>query len=259
MRPSAFPVAALLIATACSPAAPSYVGHWSPNQSTADLSKVTWTYEAIDSTAYRVTVDGQTFTLPTDGSEAQTPWGGTMTLARIDSTTWTSVGRVNGNVTSTDTLMLSADGMSLSMHSHMMGADGTPSNTVMEMHRAAAAPGLAGTWQGMTASGNAMLGDLVIAAPNGDSLALDFKGLQTTCTVALGGGDAPVTSPMFGDGWTCTAARTDSGFTLDWKRNGERRYGSVYTVVAGGDSLREVTTAQGTSEPVTVMYGKQAM
>ncbi len=250
------PFAVLGLLTACSPATPSYVGHWSPDQSTADLSKVTWTYEAMDAGGYRVNVDGQSFVLPTDGSEAETPWGGTMTLVALDSATWTSVSRINGTVVSNDTLMVAADGMSLTMHSHMLGPDGAPTNTTMEMHRAAAQPGLAGTWEGMSATGNAMLGDLVIGALGGDSLSLDFKALQTTCTVALGGGDAPVTSPMLGDGWACAAARSDSGFTLDWKRNGENRYSTTYTVIAGGDSLREVSTAQGTNEPVTVVYGK---
>ncbi len=259
MRSRTTLIAVLSLAAACSPAAPAYLGHWSPDQSTADLSKVTWTYEAVDSTGYRITVDGQTFMLPTDGSEAQTPWGGTMTLVAIDSATWTSVSRVNGTVVSNDTVMLSPDGLSLTMHSHMLGPDGTPTNTAMEMHRATAQPGLAGTWEGMRTTGNAMLGDLVITATGGDSLSLDFKALQTTCTIALGGGDAPVTSPMLGDGWTCAAARSDSGFTLDWKRNGENRYSTTYTVIAGGDSLREVSTAQGTNEPVTVVYGKQAM
>ena len=245
---------ALLAVVACSAAEPAYLGHWVPDESQADVSNITIQYEVVDSMTYRVTVDGQTYLMPTDGSEAETPWGGTMAVRQIDSLSWESLFRVDGNLIGTDTIWLSADGTTLTSRGHRTGPDGTDQVSEMQMQRTAGGPGLAGTWSGGTMSGS-MLGNLDIAAAGDSALEIQFASLNATCSPTLGGGDAPATSPMFDGTWTCAAAeREDGGLTLTWKRSGEPRYISEYSVSANGDTLTEVSTAAEVNEPVTVVY-----
>lgn len=244
----------LLGAAACGAAEPAYLGHWVPDASQTDLSNITIQYEVVDSMTYRVTVDGQTYLMPTDGSEAETPWGGTMAVQQLDSLSWESIFRVGGNVIGTDTLRLSADGATLEVRGHRAGADGADEMSETRFQRVAGGPGLAGTWSGASTSGG-MIGDLTIAASGDSALAITFASMQADCTPNLNGADAVATSPMFDGTWTCAVAeREDGGLTLTWKRSGEPRYISEYTVSANGDTLTEVSTAAEVNEPVTVVY-----
>lgn len=247
---------ALLAVVACGAAEPAYLGHWVPDESQTDVSNITVQYEVVDSMTYRVSVDGQTYLMPTDGSEAETPWGGTISVQQVDSVTWASNFRVGGNVIGTDTMMLSADGSSLTVRGHRPGADGTDETSETRFQRVSGGPGLAGTWSGATSDG-AMAGDLTIAASGDSALQISFAVMQADCTAPLDGSDVVATSPMFDGNWTCAVTeREDGGLTLTWKRSGEPRYISEYTVSAGGDTLTEVSTAVDVNEPVTVVYTK---
>lgn len=254
MRPSTIFAFALLSAAACSGAEPAYLGHWVPDESQTDMSNVTMRYEALDSMTFRVTVDNQTFTMPTDGSEFETPWGGTMAVRQLDSLSWESIFRVNGQVMGTDTMWLAADGQSLTSRSHRPDGEGGSGVTEMQMQRVDGGPGLAGTWRGSSVSGE-MMGALDIAALGDSGLVINYAGMDATCSPTFGGGDAPATSPMFDNDWTCAIEETaDGGLILTWKRAGEPRYISEYDVTTGGDTLTEVSTAAGINEPVTVKY-----
>lgn len=253
------PVLFLAVAAlGCAAAEPAYVGTWVPDQSQTDVGNLTVQYEPVDSVTYQVTMDGQTFTMRTDGVETETPWGGTMAVQSIDSVSWVSQQRLNGNVIGTDTIWLSADGTTLSMRGHRAGPDGADMVSEMQMRRTTGGPGLAGTWQASGMSGS-MVGNLEIAAAGDSGLEIHFASLQATCAPTWEGGDATATSPMFDGTWTCAIAeREDGGLTLTWKRSGEPRYVSEYTVSTSGDTLTEVSTAAEVNEPVTVVYTRSA-
>lgn len=257
MRAPSVALLALPLLFACSPAEPAYLGTWQAVQSQTDVSNLTATYEQVDSTTYRVTMDNQTFEMRMDGTETPTPWGGTVSVRVVDSLSWESVMRVNGQLMSTDTIRIASDGQALSMVSHNV-ASGTPTRSEMQMTRVSGGPGLAGVWRASSMSG-AMLGDLSIAAAGDSGLTLGFSAMSATCSPLWDGSDAPAASPMFDGSWTCTVARDSvGGLTLGWKRNGEMRYSSQYSVSATGDTLREVSTATGANEPVTVVYTRKA-
>lgn len=249
--------ALVVLLAACAEPAPPYLGEWSPQESATDVSQLTTTYEAIDSITFRATMDNQSFEFRTDGSEAETPWGGTVAVRAIDSLSWESLMRVGGQTLSTDTIRVSADGQMLSMVSHN-SASGTPVRSEMQMTRVSGGPGLAGVWRAASMSGG-MLGDLSIAAAGDTGLDLRFSAMGATCSPTFSGGDAPASSPMFDGSWSCSVARDSAGgLSMTWKRNGEPRYTSVYSVSANGDTLREVSTATGTSEPITMLYTRKS-
>jgi hypothetical protein len=248
------PLPFLAVAIACAAPTPAYLGEWTPDMSQADLSKVTLVYEQLDSNRYRATMDGQSFEFTDDGSEAQTPWGGTSAIQALDSLHWESVFRVGGQVMGTDTISLSPDGGTLVIRSHRSATDGTTGATEMTLRRSAGESGLAGTWEGAEVSGQ-LTGDLTIADSGAAGLAFTWAAMEATCTAQLGGADSPIASPMFEDGWSCAAAeRAPDAIALTWKRNGEVRYTAVLSPSADGATLTEVTTAEGTDEPVTMVY-----
>lgn len=243
---------------ACAPEQPAYIGTWVPDQSQTDVTNVTLQYEQVDATTYRVTIDGQTYTMLLDGTPTETPWGGTMAVTPIDSLSWASVFQVGSMVVSTDTVRLAADGQVLTTRAHRVGEGGADDVTEMQFRRVSGGPGLSGTWQASAMSG-AMMGALHIAAAGDSGLDLRFPSLQASCTPSYDGGDATAESPMFDGTWTCAIARReDGGLTLTWKRSGEPRYVSEFTVSADGDTLTEVGTSTDVNEPVTVVYTRQA-
>lgn len=249
--------ALVVLLAACAEPAPPYLGDWSPLESATDVSQLTTTYEAVDSVTFRATMDNQTFEFRTDGSEVETPWGGTIAVRAVDSTTWESVMRVGGQLISTDTIRVSEDGQALSMVSHN-SASGSPVRSEMQMTRVSGGPGLAGVWRAASMSGG-MLADLSIAAAGDSGLDLRFSGMNATCSPTFAGGDAPASSPMFDGNWTCSIAQDSAGgLSMTWKRDGDPRYTSMYSVSANGDTLREVTTATGANEPVTVVYTRKS-
>jgi hypothetical protein len=248
----------VLLAVACTPAEPPYLGSWQPDESQTDMTNVTMTYEAIDSITYQVTVDNQTFAMKTDGTENETPWGGTLAVRGLDSLSWESIVRMNGQVIGTDTMWLSADGQTLTSRSHRPDADGGSGATEMQMTRASGGPGLAGTWRGSSVSGS-MMGELSFTALADSGLTIEYTGMGATCAPTFDGADAPAVSTMLGDDWSCAIATDEAGgLSLTWKRMGEPRYVSAYSVSADGDTLTEVSTASGINEPVTVVYTRKA-
>ncbi len=253
MRRLLAPIAVLAV-LACAPAEPAYLGTWVPDQSQADVTNITLQYEMVDSITYQVTVDGQTYTMSLDGTETETPWGGTTAVTPIDSLSWASVFRVGGTVISTDTVWLAADGQTLTSRANRPGPDGTVDVTEMQFRRVSGGPGLSGTWQASSMTG-AMMGNMSIAAAGDSALEIHFASMQATCTPPLSGGDAVANSPMFDGTWTCAVAeRDDGGLTLTWKRSGDPRYVSDFTVSADGNTLTEVATSTDVDEPVTLVY-----
>lgn len=244
----------LVLLAACAPEPPAgYLGEWSADPSQSDATQLTATYEVVDSVTYRVTMDNQTFEMRTDGVESPTPWGGTITVRSLDSLSWESVMKVSGQVISTDSIRISPDGQTLTMRSTSV-ASGSPTQSEMGMMRVSGGPGLAGVWRASSMSG-AMLGDLSITAAGDSGLDLRYSAMNAACSPHFSGAEASATSPMFDGSWSCMVARDSTGgLSVTWKRNGESRYTSAYTVSANRDTLTEVTTATGTNEPVRVVY-----
>src|SRR5881296_928220 len=143
------PIAILVVlATAgFAPTDPPYTGKWKLNLAKSDFGQVTVLYEPVDGGGFKVTVDGLSYTLKTDGKDTPTPWGTTTAWKSINASTWEAINRANGMLLSTDTVRLSADGKTLTVASKVMKASGETSNDGMTFHRISGGPGLAGKWQ----------------------------------------------------------------------------------------------------------------
>jgi hypothetical protein len=249
-------LAAVAIA-ACAADTPGYIGTWKMNPAESDFGQLTMMYEPAEGGGFKATMDGQSFTFKMDGSEAPTPWGGTVAWKSVDSTTWQQVAMVNGKLLSTDTIRLSADQKMLTVTSKAMQATGGISSDTMSFTRKAGDRGLAGTWQAQKMSTGSP-GTLQIAAEGSDGLSFTFVEWQGVCRGKFDGKDYPATGPMWAAGWTCAIQKEGANaIGISVKKDGNPMYVSTYTASADGAKLTEVGGSVSTTEKVTVVYNRQ--
>ena len=236
---------------------PSYLGTWKLNLAESDFGQLTMTYEAAEGGGLKATMDGQSFTFKPDGSDTPTPWGNTVAVKAIDSTSWEQVGKVNGKLSNTDTVRLSADQMTLTVVSHMMRPDGSTTNDTLTLSRKAGERGLVGTWQAQKMNSSSP-GTLQISLDGTSGLAINFVEIQGNCNVKFDGSESPATGPMWASGWTCSLPKyDDTSFELAVKKDGNPMYTSSYSVSADGKKLTENGGAVSTTEKVKVVYDRQ--
>jgi hypothetical protein len=234
-----------------------YAGKWKMNAAKSNFGDTTATYEWISHGEMKFTMDGQSYTFKTDGKDTMTPWGLTQAWKVIDAKTWEMVEKVNGKVTATSTLKLSADGQSLAMDSKRMKADGGSSNDSMTFQRVSGGPGLAGKWRtkNLTSSSPETL---TLAQKGSDGLTITLGNEGSVCEARFDGKAYPAAGPMWPAGWTCVVARNgERAIDLTWKKDGKDLYKSTLAASADGKTLTETGSAVGVSEKYTVVYDKQ--
>jgi hypothetical protein len=246
-----------LIASGLTAADLPFAGKWKMNPSKSEFGGMTMTYEQLAGGEMKATEEGQSFTFKLDGKDYPTPWGTTSAWKTIDAHTWESTDKVNGKVTGTDTLKLSADGKTLTVDSKNVRADGGTSNDTAVAERVSGGPGLAGTWRTKNVKTNAP-GIMDLSASGTDGLKLSFVDEGGTCTAKFDGKDAPAAGSMWPAGWTCSLTRTGAqGFDATWKKDGKAMFKESYTVSADGKSLTNVEGPMGSTEKVKIVYDRQ--
>lgn len=240
-------------ATAQSP----YVGKWKLNPAKSDFGQLTVVYEPASDGGFKATMDGVSYTFKMDGKDTSTPWGTTAAWKNAGENAWEVVNRSNGQLLSTDTLRISADGNTLIVDSRVVKATGETSSDRMTLQRVSGGPGLAGRWQ--TAKLNSSSpANLEIAATGTNGLVLKFVDMNSECDAKFDGKDYPVTGPTFPSGWTCALPRRDErSFDVTWKKDGNLMYRSTLTASADGQTLTETGGAAGTNEKVRIVYDRQ--
>jgi len=124
-----------------------YAGKWKVNMAKSDFGQTTMTYEAMSGGEMKATADGQSFTFKADGKDYPTPWGTTVAFKSLDANSWDETDKLNGKVTGTSTIKLSADGKTLTVDSKNMQADGSTRNDNAVFQRVSGSAGLAGKWK----------------------------------------------------------------------------------------------------------------
>ena len=248
---------AALATAGFSAAEPPYAGKWKLNPAKSDFGQLTVLYEPVADGAFKVTIDGLSYTFKADGKDTPNPWGGTTAWKSIGPTSWESVNRANGKLLGTDTVRLSTDGKTLVVDSKVMKVTGEASSDRMTFRRVSGGPGLAGKWQASKVNSSAP-GTVEIAAKGTDGLILRFVDQNGVCDAKLDGKDFPATGPMLPAGWTCALSKNgDRAFDVSWKKDGKPMYRSTFTASSDGKTLTETSSAAGTTEKVKIVYDRQ--
>ena len=234
-----------------------YAGKWKMNIAKSDFGDTTITYEQMSGGEMKTTMDGQSYTFKTDGSDTMTPWGMTVAWKAVDAHTWEMTEKTNGKVTSTATLKLSPDGKRLTLDSKRVKADGGTSDDTISLQRVSGGPGLAGKWK--TKNLKTSSPETLSLAPKGsDSLTISLGNAGGVCDAKFDGKDYPATGPVWPSGWSCTVAKRGArGLDLTWKKDGKEMYKTTMVVSADGKTLTETGSAAGVNEKVKIVYDRQ--
>jgi len=230
-----------------------YVGKWKVNLAKSDFGQTTITYQSLPGGEWQATGFGVTSKFKMDGKDYSDGMGGTTTWKAVGTNTWETVGKVNGKVTASDTLKLSADGKTLTDNSRQMKPDGGTMDSTTIFQRVSGGPGLGGKWQTKKVSGAA--GIIEIAQSGTDGLSFKDTDMGMTCDSKLDGNDYPCSGPMMPQGFTI-AMKNASPRSLDVtvKKDGKPFVKATYTVAADGKSMVETGGAVASTEKVKITF-----
>jgi hypothetical protein len=233
-----------------------YAGKWKTNIAKSDFGQTTVTYEQLPGGQMKATMDNQSYTFKTDGSDAPTPWGVTMAWKTVNASTWEITEKSNGKVTSTSTVKLSPDGKTLSIDAKRRKADGSTFTDAVTFQRVLGESGLAGKWK-LNKLKTSSPETMTLTQKGNDGLAISSGNMGAVCDARFDGKDHPATGPLWPSGWTCSIAKSgDRGFGVTWKKDGKPMYKTSLVVSGDGKTLTESGSAVGSNEKFTVVYDK---
>lgn len=249
----------LLGLCACAIAAaaePPYAGKWKMNLAKSNFGESTITYEQQPGGGYKATMDGQSYTFKTDGSETPTPWGSTMAAKAVDAKTMQVTEKTNGKVSMTGTMKVSDDGKTLTMNGKRMKADGSSSDESMTLQRASGGPGFAGKWK--MGKMNSSSPETMTLTPTANGVKIEIGGVGGVCDAKFDGKDHPASGAMWPSGWSCNVAKSGANaLAVVWRKDGKDMYKITWTPSGDGKTLTEKGSAATVNEPFTVVYDRQ--
>ena len=253
--PSAVFVLAAVVAVAA--ADPPYVGKWKMNPAKSDFGETTVTYEQLPSGEMQATQGGVSHKFKLDGKGHPAMFGSTAAWKTLSANSWEATFKLNGNVLTTDTLTLSADGKSLTVNSKGKKPNGEMLDDTVVSERVSGGPGLAGKWKTKNMK-SAAPSVLEIASSGPDGVVFKIVEMDLTCNGKFDGNDHPCSGPTLGPGWTASFAKAGPR-TLDMnvKNNGKAFFRLLYSVSQDGKTLIENGTTTGPNEKTKVVYDKQ--
>jgi hypothetical protein len=234
-----------------------YAGKWKMNPAKSDFGQTTTTYEQLPSGEMQATAVGQMYKFRIDGKDYPALFGSDAAWTSLGPTSWQTVWKLKGKVLSTDTLTLSADGKTLTVHTKGTKPNGEPIDDTVVSERVSGGPGLAGKWKTRNVKSSSP-SVVEFAASGTDGLSFKIVDMELSCDAKLDGKDHPCSGPTLGPGWTVAFAKQgERALDMTIKNNGKVLFKNAYTVSADGKTLTENGSVLGTNEKVTVVYDRQ--
>jgi hypothetical protein len=234
-----------------------YVGTWKMNPAKSDFGQTTIKYEQMPSGEMKATVAGQSYTFRIDGKDYPAVFGADAAWTSLGPTSWQTVWKLKGKVLSTDTLTLSADGKTLTVHTKGTKPNGETIDDTLVSERVSGGSGLGGTWKTKNMKSSSP-NVLEFAASGTDGLTFRIVDMQLSCEAKLDGQDHACSGPTLAPGWTVMVAKQGArALDMTIKNNGKILFRSSYTVSADGKTLTEHGTVVGSNEKTTVVYDRQ--
>ena len=234
-----------------------YAGKWKMNPAKSDFGQTTITYEQTPSGEMKATAAGQTYTFRMDGKAYPAIFGAEAAWTSLGPTSWQTIWTLKGKVLSTDTLTLSPDGNTLTVHTKGTKPNGEAIDDTVVAERVSGGPGLTGKWKTKNVK-SASPNVLEIAPSGADGLMFKIVDMELSCDAKFDGKDHPCTGPTLGPGWTIALTKQGAhGLDMTVKNNGKALFKTSYTVSADGKTLTEHGTATGTNEKIIVVYDRQ--
>jgi hypothetical protein len=258
-RIARFCLAVLIAAGVASAADSPFAGTWKLNLAKSEFTGTTISIEQTAAGAMKYTAEGQSYTFNVDGKPYPGPFGSTAAWTQVNPTTWQAVWKMEGKgtVLSTDAIVVSADGRTLTITSKGTTPNGESFENVTEYRRAAGTAGLVGTWKSTKVQLSSP--EIVkMSATDGGGLRWDLPAYKASVDLKFDGKDYTATGPTVPPGITLSLRQTESrSFELVQKFGGKIVYRGTYTVSPDGKTMTVFSTAEGTQEKVKAVYDRQ--
>ena len=257
MHPHKLLLAVLFASTTVMAAELPYAGKWKMNPAKSDFGQITTTYEQLPSGEMQATLYGRSYKFKMDGKDYATPAGNTAAWKSTSATTWESTWKLNGKVLYTDTVTLSSDGKTRTIHRKGTSPNGEAFDDTLIFERVSGGPGLAGKWKTKSMKPNPP--ELLELTPSGaDGLTYKVVDVGFVCETKLDGKDYPCTGTTLASGWTMALAKSGArSFDMTRKRDGKVLFKYRCTVSPDGKTLTETGGATGTTEKIKVVFDRQ--
>jgi len=234
-----------------------FAGTWKFNPAKSKLTGNTMKFAKIESGEIRWSGYGVSYTFKMDGKEYKGPFGQAVVWKQIDDNTWQSTTTEKGNLVSTDTSKLSADGKTLTVVSKGTKPSGEAFEDTMVFERISGDKGLFGGWKDKQVKVSAPSA-IELASSGKDGLLFKSVDYKWTADAQFDGKDYPATGPTMPEHVMMTLKHTGPrSFEMVIKQNGKALFRESYRASQDGHTLTVTGSAVGVNEPYTEVYEKQ--
>ncbi len=234
-----------------------FAGTWKFNLAKSKLTGDTMKFVKAESGAIRWSGSGVSYTFKLDGKEYKGPFGEAVVWRQIDDTTWQSTTTEKGNLVSTDTSKLSADGKTLTVVSKGTKPNGEAFEDTTVYERISGEKGLFGGWKNKQVKVSAPT-TIEIASSGKDGLLFKSVDFKWTADAQFDGKDYPATGPTMPEHLILTLKHTGPrSFEMVMKQNGKALFRESYRVSQDGRTLTVAGSPIAVNEPYTEIFEKQ--
>jgi hypothetical protein len=235
-----------------------FAGTWKINLEKSQLAGDTMKFGPAVEQSIELVAGGMTYSFRTDGKPYAMPSGDVAIWRENGPGSWTTEYRkIDNKLLSTDTLKLSSDGVTLTVTTSGVKANGDLFNDTATYQRTAGTAGLMGSWKSTEVKPGSP-NEMTIQAVGIERMIFKIPAIKATCEADFDGKDAVVQGPDIPSGLRLVLTRTGPySFKLVQKLNGSVVNSSVYTVAA--DTPNTMTAVGGApgDPPATVVWEKQ--
>lgn len=234
-----------------------FAGTWKLNPAKSKLTGDTMKFAKTESGAIRWSGSGLSYTFKMDGKEYKGPFDEAVVWKQIDESTWQSTTTEKGNLISTDTSKLSADGKTLTVVSKGTKPSGETFEDTTVFERISGDKGLFGGWKDKQVKVSAP-STIEFASSGQDGLLFKSVDYKWSSDAQFDGKDYPVTGPITPEHVTITLKHTGPhSFEMVTKQNGKPLFRESYRASQDGHTLTVAGSAVAVNEPYTEVYEKQ--
>jgi hypothetical protein len=243
----------MVMALSCASHATSpFVGKWKIDEASSHIAGTSDSVSAAGPNTWKFQYGAFSWTVKADGTDQPGPFGETVSLKAISSSSWEITNKSNGKTTSTETWILSADGKSMTRQYAVKNESGKSATSVSTMKRTAGTAGFEGTWESTEVK--LPFTEVDIEANGDDGVTMRLPEDGTHYSLKFDGKEYPEEGPRLPAGMTVSAKMTGArSVQVHTRVNGKLFDTENWEVSANGLTYTYKEQDEGVDKPMVVI------